>query len=96
VRHVRRRYLVSIAEEDALIQEYIEPHPSRPGPADVRLRRDAVPVWALVNYWRAAEGDAQRVADDYGLTLEAVQAALAYYRRHPEVIDGRIAANALP
>ncbi len=81
-------------DEDALVREYIEENPYHPGPADVRLRRAAVPVWALVNYWRAADGDLERVARDYHLPAEAVQAALAYYRRHEAVIAARIAANA--
>lgn len=85
---------MSTAEEDALIREYVEENPYHPGPADVRLRWAAVPVWALVNYWRAAEGDPERVARDYHLSAEAVQAALAYYRRHEAVIAARIAANA--
>jgi uncharacterized protein (DUF433 family) len=85
---------VGTAEEETLIREHIEENPYHPGPADVRLRGAAVPVWALVNYWRAAEGDSERVARDYYLSAEAVQAALAYYRRNEAVIAARIAANA--
>ena len=46
-----------------------------------------------MGYLEAVENDVARVADDYEVPREAVEAALAYYRRHREVIDARIAAN---
>ena len=81
-------------EPEALIERYVEPNPHHPGPADVRLREYCVPVWALIGYWKAAEGDVERVAADYRLPREAVEAAIAYYKRNRAVIDARIAANA--
>jgi uncharacterized protein (DUF433 family) len=81
-------------EPEALIERYVEPNPHHVGPADVRLREHCVPVWALVGYWKAAEGDVERVAADYRLPREAVEAAIAYYKRNQAVIDARIAANA--
>ncbi len=39
------------------------------------------------------DGDVRRVADDYDIPVEAVEAALAYYREHRAVIDDRLAAN---
>ena len=81
-------------QTETLVERYVEANPHRPGPADVRLRELCVPVWALVDYWRAADEDLQRVAADYHLAEEAVEAALAYYERHQAVIDARIAANA--
>jgi hypothetical protein len=33
------------------------------------------------------------VAADYAIPLEAVEAAIAYYRQHTEVIEARLAAN---
>ena len=41
----------------------------------------------------AAEGDIDRVAKDYEIPREAVEAAIAFYRLHRAVIDNRIAAN---
>ncbi|HLI27519.1 MAG TPA: hypothetical protein VKZ60_10625 [Chloroflexota bacterium] len=82
-------------DEETLIAEYIEEHPGFPGPADAWLRESGVPVWALVAYYHgAAAYDAGRVAEDYEVPLAAVEAALAYYRRHRSLIDNRIAANA--
>lgn len=80
-------------DEDDLIARYIERNPNHPGPADVRLIDSCVPVWALAGQYRALDGDAEQLAADYALPGEAVEAALAYYRRHRAVIDARIAAN---
>jgi uncharacterized protein (DUF433 family) len=85
---------MSTVDDDALVRDFIEENPYHPGPADARLRQEAVPVWALITYWHAAEHDAARVATDYHLPTAAVAAALAYYRRHEAVIEARIAANA--
>ena len=62
-------------------------------PSEARLRLSGTHVWAIVGYWRAVRGDVARVARDYGLPPEAVQAALAYYEQHKPVIDARLAAN---
>lgn len=53
-----------------------------------------VPVWALVGHLDAVHGNLQRVADDYELPTDVVEAALAYYEQHKQAIDARIAANA--
>jgi uncharacterized protein (DUF433 family) len=79
---------------DKLIEQYIEPNPARPGKADARLAGYGVSVWALVSYFEAAHGDVARVAADYDVPREAVEAALAYYRRHKDVIDARRAVDA--
>ncbi|HUZ76137.1 MAG TPA: hypothetical protein VMV93_01000 [Chloroflexota bacterium] len=42
---------------------------------------------------KAYDFDADQVAADHGVPVEYVRAALAYYERHPEIIDGRLAAN---
>ena len=80
--------------ENELIARYIEPNPISPGSEEARLARFGVPVWALVAHLRAVEEDIERVAQDYDLPVEAVRAALAYYRQHKAAIEARIAANA--
>jgi uncharacterized protein (DUF433 family) len=51
-------------------------------------------VWAIVSYYRqAVHGDLDRVAHDYDIPREAVEAALAYYRMHRQAIDARILLN---
>jgi uncharacterized protein (DUF433 family) len=79
---------------DELLKREIEADPYRPGPANVILRRSGVHVWAIVGHYLYAVGkDKTAVARDYDLSLEEVEAALAYYRRHRPEIDGRIADN---
>ena len=39
---------------------------------------------------RANDNDATRAAADYDIPREAVEAAIAYYRRHQDVIDARL------
>lgn len=79
---------------EELLRQEIEIDPMRPGPAEVRLRRSGVHVWAVIGYYLyAAKQDEGMVARDYDLSAEEVQAALAYYRMHRPEIDGRIADN---
>ena len=77
-----------------LIAQYIDGSQQRWGPAGARLRDSGVEVWVLVAQLPAMDGDMARLADAYGLPLRAVEAAFAYYRRHKELIDARIALNA--
>ncbi|HVC35216.1 MAG TPA: hypothetical protein VNL16_17010 [Chloroflexota bacterium] len=78
---------------DELIERYVESSSHYPGLDEARLRRYGVPVWALVGYLGVVSGDEVQVAKDYDVPIEAVEAALEYYRRHRSVIDARIAAN---
>ena len=78
-----------------LIERYIEENPRRRGPADARLKDEGTAVWALVSHLQAvAGGNLEATAEAYGITAEAMQAALAYYHQHREPIDARIAWNA--
>ncbi|MGI8855689.1 MAG: DUF433 domain-containing protein [Thermomicrobiales bacterium] len=77
----------------SLIEQYIEQNPHRPGLDEARLVGYGVAVWALVGYLRGAQGDILRVADDYDIPVEAVEAAIAYYHEHQILIDARRAAN---
>ena len=83
-------------DENALIQRYIEENPLQPGPADARLKDYGTALWALISYLdRAVDGDIEQAAVDYDVPVEAVHAALAYYRRHQAPIDARILLNAV-
>jgi uncharacterized protein (DUF433 family) len=82
---------VAVLDAKRLIEQHIAPAAD---PAEVRLRESGVPVWAIVGHWRAVGGNAERVAQSYRIPREVVEAALAYYKRHTAVIDGRLAANA--
>lgn len=83
--------VMSVAD---LITQYIEQDPQRRGPARARLRHVGVEVWALVAQLPGVDGDVERLATAYGLPCEAVEAALAYYACHKDVIDAQITVNA--
>jgi uncharacterized protein (DUF433 family) len=80
--------------DQELIEKYIVSDPHRPGISEARVAVYLVPVWALIGYLEAAQGDVAQVAHDYRLPIEYVEAALAYYRRYKDFIDDRLAANA--
>ncbi len=84
---------MAIADTD-LIERYVEPDSPRWGAAGSRLHESGVEVWVLVAQLPALDGDVGRLAAAYGPPRVAVEAALAYYRRHKDVIDARIALNA--
>jgi hypothetical protein len=78
----------------ALIDRHIVPGPGGRGPADARLGESGTPVWALVGaFFSHALADPRRVAAAYGVSEEAVRAALLFYRRHQLAIDGWLALN---
>ncbi len=82
-------------DEQQLIERYIDLDTDRypGGRADARLREYGVPVWALIGHLRVVDEDVDRVAEDYELPREAVEAALAYYRRNQPYIDARLLLN---
>ena len=82
---------MTISDEE-LIDRYIEINPHKPWLAEARLKDYGVAVRALVGHLPAA-GDVDRVAADYAIPPAAVEAALAYYRRHQALIDARLDAN---
>ncbi len=84
---------VDTLTEDALIARFIVPHPTRPGVDHAIVAGHGVSVWALVGYLRGTNVSVQQVAADYDLPIEAVEAAMAYYRRHKALIDSRLAIN---
>lgn len=85
--------MIALAAEPKLVQRYIEQDPNRRGPVEVRIKDYHVHVWALVGDLRACDFDVQAVAQIHEIPVEHVEAALAYYRRHPEIIDARLAEN---
>lgn len=82
-------------EAEALIARYIEPYPGDPRPGESRLRAEVngYPVWALIGGLAPDGSNAEQVARDYAIPREAVEAARAFYARHRQAIDDRLAAN---
>jgi uncharacterized protein (DUF433 family) len=78
---------------DDLIAQYIEQHPQHPAVEEARLLLFNIPVWAIIGYLQTPGADVDRVATDYDVPREAIEAAKVYYRRHRDAIDARIAAN---
>lgn len=79
--------------EDELIAKHIGPNPNKPWPGEEVVRGSYVPVWSIVGYNEAYNGDTAEVASGFDVPVEAVEAALVFYRRHKCIIDSRIAAN---
>jgi uncharacterized protein (DUF433 family) len=88
----------SMPNPDELIAQYLEENPERPSPADARLKDYGTAVWALLSYLQLAVGDnVEQAAADYGVPVDTVEAAQAYYRQSPEhkrVIDARVTLHA--
>lgn len=79
--------------DDTLIARFIVPHPTKAGADQVVVVGHGVSVWALVGYIRGTNASVRQVAADYDLPIEAVEAAMAYYRRHKTLIDSRLAID---
>jgi uncharacterized protein (DUF433 family) len=97
--HEARRAAAQLADElsDAdqieLMRTWLQDHPHRVSPWDVVVVPRFVSVWAIIGQVEASLGDLDDVAEAYEIPIDAVRAALAYYRRFPEVIEARIDAN---
>jgi len=84
---------ITSTRDEELIKRLVEEDPHSPGPADARVRDYFIHVWALVGDLKNYAFDAKSVSEDHRIPVDYVEAAAAYYRQHPEVIDGRLAAN---
>ena len=80
--------------DNDLITQHIETNPQRPAVSEARLVHYGVPIWAIIGYLEAVHWDESRAAEAYDVSIEAVQAAVAFYRLHKSDIDARLAANA--
>jgi uncharacterized protein (DUF433 family) len=82
-------------DDDALIARHIEPYPGDPGIGEYRLRAEdnGYPVWSIVGSLAPDGSNADQVARDFGISREAIEAARAFYARHKQAIDDRLAAN---
>ena len=85
------------AGTNALIARHIEPHPDpvKEGHAWYRLKERGVPIYAIIGSMTPTHDNADDVADAFGVSREAVDAAVAYYERYREAIDSRLVANSV-
>lgn len=72
--------------------EYLEDYDYDDG---AHLRRTGLPVWVLVGYYRVYGGDKEKVWNGYRdwLTMDDVEAALAYYEESPYEVDKKLWEN---
>jgi uncharacterized protein (DUF433 family) len=82
-----------IHNASALIARYIEPHPAKPGRAFARVKERGVPVWALIGFLAEDFSNADQVAQDYRISREAMDAAIAYYQQNKAYIDAWLLLN---
>lgn len=85
--------MLTAPEKQALIAEYVEQNPHRPGKDEARLKKYGVSVWAIAEKYRVTNGNAAHVAWLYEVPIDAIEAAIAYYEQHKAIIENRIAAN---
>lgn len=81
----------------------IKADPHRPGPARARLVGFERPIWGIIlemmmfgdidNPLEASEELIAETAENYGITVEAVRAAVAYYELNRGAIDAKLAAD---
>jgi uncharacterized protein (DUF433 family) len=79
-----------LPREQELIDRLIEPHYGKRGYSESVVVDNGTSVWVVIQDW-LSDSDLTRVRSNWGLTEEAFAAAIAYYRRHKQVIDARIA-----
>ena len=80
---------------DALIARHVEPYPGDPSIGEYRLRVEdnGYPVWSVVGSLTPDGSNIEQVMRDFMISREAVEAARAFYARHKQAIDDRLAAN---
>jgi uncharacterized protein (DUF433 family) len=71
----------------------IERNPHKSGPGNVRVRRTATPVWAVVGNLIAHNWDLEESEGVYLLTPEEVAAVVRYYEEYGSYIDARLTEN---
>ena len=79
--------------DDELIRTYIEQDPNGRGLDGAILKGSGVPVWTLIGYSPVVDDDPARVAHDYDIPSVEMDAALAFNRRHGDLIAARLLLN---
>jgi uncharacterized protein (DUF433 family) len=80
---------------DALIARHIEPYPGDPRIGEYRLREEdnGYPVWSVIGSLAPDGSKIEQVTRDFAISREAIEAARAFYARHKQALDDRLAAN---
>jgi hypothetical protein len=80
---------------DDLVGRYISLHPNRSGIANAWLPQYGYSVWILADALNDTGGDVARVAREYEIPEEAVEAVASFYGQYRKTIEARILANAI-
>ena len=83
---------MAATHKKALIERYIVLDCDAPERA--YLRGHGGHVWALIEHLQQVQPDPRKLADEFGVPDEAIEAVLAYYELHKPRIDARIRLNA--
>lgn len=75
-----------------LIGKYID---TSHGILKARIMPEQIHIWAIIGYLQATDWNEDKAANDHDLPLEAIQAAVAFYRKHSAAIDAYLEMNAL-
>jgi hypothetical protein len=70
--------------------EHISFRASASTPDDALVGEPAVPIWLVIDYAKSVAFDHAEVGGIYGLTIDEVKAAFAYYVKHQSFVDARI------
>jgi uncharacterized protein (DUF433 family) len=84
---------MTTTEDRNLIRRWIRPQTGAVGDQDAVIVDTGIPIWALIGHYKGNGKHASLTASDYELPIEAVEAAVAYYRAHRELIEARLSAN---
>jgi uncharacterized protein (DUF433 family) len=82
-----------IRTDEELVARWIEPNPHKPRPAEAWVLPRHVSVWAVIRQLELDAWKVKCVAEGFELPVEAVEAAIRYYRRHRADVDARIIRN---
>lgn len=63
--------------------------PHRPGRHNARVV-DGPPVWLAIGALDRTGGDEAAVAREWGISMQALRAAIRYYERHRALIDAKL------
>ncbi len=77
----------------ALIDQWIQPAPRGAAPLTAKLKGRGIEAWVIVELWQRSGHDVSNVADAFNLPQAAVEATLAYYRKHKNLFDEHIRAQ---
>lgn len=84
---------LQLRTDDELVARWIKPNPHKPRPAEAWVLPHHVSVWAIILQLELDGWKAETVAETFELPVEAVEAAIRYYRSHRSDVDARILRN---